>query len=97
MRVSELTDADVLNFLHLEEAEDDIPPSALLAAAKAYVRAETALSDEEIDEHEDLTIAVLVLCSDMHEQRLMTSEGKYGGAPNRTVETILGFHRMNLV
>lgn len=94
MKLSELTESDVLRFLHLDGTEGDIPPFALLAAAKSYIRSETALTDEEMDGHEDLTIAALILCADMYEQRLMTVDK---GTANRTVETILGFHRMNLV
>jgi len=97
MRLSQLTEADVLLFLHLDGTEGDISPSALLAAARGYIRSETGLDDEEMDEHEDLSAAALVLCADMYENRLMTSEMKYGGSSNRTVEAILGFHRKNLV
>lgn len=94
MKLSELTEADVLRFLHLDGTEGDIPPSALLAAAKSYIRSETGLTDEEIDGHEDLTIAALILCADMYENRLTTAESSH---ENRTVSTILGFHRVNLV
>ena len=94
MKLSELTESDVLCFLHLDGTEGDIYPSVLLAAAKAYIRNETALTDDEMDRHEDLTIAALVLCADMYENRLTTLETNHR---NKTVETILGFHRVNLV
>lgn len=94
MRVSELTEADVVKFLKLDGTEGDISPSVLLAAAKDYIRGETDLLDDEIDRHEDLTIAALVLCAELYENRMLTVESAH---ENRTVETILGRYRMNLV
>lgn len=94
MRMSELTEQEVLAFLRIEEAEGDIDPSVLLSAAKSYVRGYTGLSDEELDQHEDITVALLVLCSDMYENRLVTVES---GNVNRVVDSILGMHCNNLV
>lgn len=94
MIVSRLTDKDVLSFLRLDGTEGDISPSALLAAATAYVRSYTGLTDREMDEHEDLAIAVLVLCADLYENRLTTVDT---ANVNRTVSCILGMHCKNLI
>lgn len=94
MIVSGLTDKDVLSFLRLDGTEGDISPSALLAAATAYVRSYTGLTDREMDEHEDLAIAVLVLCADLYENRLTTVDT---ANVNRTVSCILGMHCKNLI
>lgn len=94
MIVSGLTDKDVLSFLRLDGTEEDISPSALLAAATAYVRSYTGLTDREMDEHEDLAIAVLVLCADLYENRLTTVDT---ANVNRTVSCILGMHCKNLI
>lgn len=94
MIVSGLTDKDVLTFLRLDGTEGDVSPSALLAAATAYVRSYTGLTDREMDEHEDLAIAVLVLCADLYENRLTTVDT---ANVNRTVSCILGMHCKNLI
>lgn len=94
MIVSRLTDKDVLNFLRLDGTEGDISPSALLAAALGYVKSYTGLSEEEMDEHEDLAIAVLILCSDLYENRLTAVDT---ANVNRTVSCILGMHCKNLI
>lgn len=94
MKVSELTREDVIRFAKIEDPDDDIAPEALLAAAKAFVRGYTGMDDAAIDEHEDITIAVLVLCADMYEHRLTTADTAQA---NRTVETILGLYRENLL
>lgn len=93
MRVSELSPEDVRLFAKMEEGED-VSPEVLLAAAMTYVRGQTGLSDEELDDYEDITVAVLVLCADMYENRLTTVDS---ANPNRTVEAILGMHRRNFV
>lgn len=93
MKVSALTPEDVRLFVKMEEGED-VSPEALLAAATAFVQGQTGLSDEELDDYEDITIAVLVLCADMYENRVTTVDS---ANPNRTVEAILGMHRRNLV
>lgn len=54
----------------------------------------TGLSEEEMDAHEDLAIAVLVLCADLYENRLTTVDT---ANVNRTVSCILGMHCKNLI
>ena len=83
MKVSELSPDDVIRFARMEDTEADIDPSVLLAAAKGFVRGYTGLSDEELDEHDDMVLAVLVLCTEMYETRTMDSRSiqpqSYGG------------------
>lgn len=97
MRVSELSPEDVRRFARMEEASavpEEMDPAILLTAAVAYVRGQTGLSEEELDDYEDITVAVLVLCADLYENRLTTVDS---ANPNRTVEAILGMHRRNFV
>ena len=93
MKVSELSPEDVPLFLKMEEGED-ISPETLLPAALSFVRGQTGLPGEEMHAHEDLTVAVLVLCADLYENRVTTVDS---ANQNRTVEAILGMHRRNLV
>ena len=94
MKASELTSADVIAFLRLDGIEPELPPELLLTAARAYVRGYTRLSDNEIDEHEDITIAILALCSDMYDNRQMHVESD---KVNRVVSSILDMHQRVLV
>ncbi len=94
MKVSELTEEDVIRYTRMENAEEDISPAALLAAAKAYVRSYTGLTDEEIDGHEEISIAVLALCSDLYDNRQLAAEND---KINRVVSSILGMHAVNLL
>lgn len=94
MKVSEITTNEVKTFLRVDETDGEISLDIILSAAKAYVRGYTHLTDAEIDEHDDITIAVLVLCSDMYDNRQMTIATD---KVNRVVHSILNMHQRCLV
>ena len=97
MKISEITLDNIRQQARIDSV-DDAQETALLeamqTAAVDYVRAYTGLTDEEMDEHEDLTIAVLVLAADMYDNREMTVDKSN---VNRVVDTILGMHCRNLL
>ena len=98
MKASSLQAADVLNHLRVisdyASPEDIAFAGACLDAAKSYVRNHCNITDEYMDEHEELAIAVLVLAGDMFDSRnAYVDEDK----PNMTLQTILGHHDMNMV
>lgn len=63
-------------------------------AAIAYCVEYTGLKEEEMNEKEDITIAVLTLISDMWDNRSMTVERSN---TNKVIDTILGMHCVNLL
>lgn len=67
---------------------------AMQAAAVSYCVGQTGLTKEEMDEHEDITIAVLTLISDMWDNRSMSIDRSN---INRVIDTILGMHCINLL
>lgn len=73
MKVSELDEVYIAQYLKLDEPdeEDFIFVRTCFEAAKSFVKTQTGLDDERMDEHDDLTIAVLVLIQDMHDNRRM--------------------------
>lgn len=93
MKVSEITEKDVLEYIRQDGGSArEVEP--LLSAALAFVRSYTGLTDEEIDEHEDFYIVVLILCQDMYDNRAIYPEKNN---LNKVVDTILGMHRKNLL
>lgn len=90
MKISEVTLGDLAKFCIADEDDRILP--IILAASKAYVRSYTKLTDTELDEHEDITIALLVLCSDMYDNRQTTVDGSN---ENMIVSTILAMHSKN--
>lgn len=76
------------------ETEDDVEIEMLKKAAIEFVKSYTGLKEPELDAHEDITIAVLMLIADMYDNRQMQIEKN---SMNRTAETILGMHSVNLL
>ena len=98
MKVSEITLSDISRQIRADETyltEDDRKHLAVLQkAAVEYVKGYTGLDDDAIDTHEDITIAVLVLISDMYDNRQMYVDK---ANVNRVVDTILGMYCENLL
>lgn len=96
--MSELTPEVICN--HLRELPENLSPedvnliNAMKKAAVECAKGITGLKDEQMEEHEDITIAVLTIISDMWDNRSMTVNQ---ANINKTADTILGLHRINLV
>lgn len=73
---------------------DKVLLEAERVAAIAYVKTYTGLTDTQMDEHEDLSIAVLCLISDMYDNRQMYVDKS---SVNRVVDTILSMYSVNLI
>jgi len=67
----------------------------MLTAAKNYATGYTGLPLEELNKHEEVSIAVLTLVSDMWDNRQTTISG--ARSVNRLVENILSMHSTNLL
>lgn len=78
-----------------EDAADlELLEAIFLPAAKEYVRTHTGLTDEEMDNYEDIPVAVCALCSHMYDNRSVevTSE-----KVNQVVMNIIGKYDKNLI
>lgn len=92
MKMSEVSIVDLKNYANVTHTEDDKLFSAILIACKGYIKAYTGLSDETIDLHEDLTIALYVLASEMYDNRAYTVEND---SLNPFIKNILHIHAIN--
>lgn len=85
---------------HIREVEENLEPEektlleAMKVAAINYCIGYTGLTEMELDDHEDITIAVLTLISDMWDNRSMTVDRS---TPNKVADTILGMYSVNLL
>lgn len=85
---------------HIREVKENLSKedlmllSAMQVAAVAYVAGQTGLTKEELDEHEDISIAVLNVISDMWDNRSMTIDRSN---LNIVADTILYMHSRNLL
>ena len=91
MKVSEITDEIIRDYLVVD---DDEEVSRLKSSAIAYIKSYTDMTDEEINENEELTECVLSLCSHFYDSRDTIESSRY---INQVVDTILNLHRKNFV
>lgn len=94
MKISEVTADEVKKYLNLDSAADDPMLGPILEAAKAYVSGYTGRGIAEMDKYEDATIALLVLCADMYDNRQMVVAEN---SVNKVVQSILDMHCVNLL
>ncbi len=98
MKVSEINLSQICDYCRIFEDDlsdaEKLTLTAMQRAAISYCTGYTALTEEQLDEYEDITIAVLLLIADMYDNRLRTVDK---GNINRTTETILNMHCYNLI
>ena len=95
-KVSDITAADLADYLRLEEVTDDETQTLnnLLEIAKKYINNYTGRTETELDNYQDFVIVALVLVQDMYDNRTMYVDSRN---VNTVVETILGMHSVNLL
>lgn len=94
MKISELTAAMVKDFTGISDDDsDNIVENLLMPAAKAYIKGYTGLTEEQLDEHDDLATAYCVLVNDMFTNRDYTISSHRQLSP--TVKTILSLYAVN--
>ena len=92
--ISEITIADVKNYLRLSEstALDDTFLDSAMKAAKEYIKDYTGVDDT--DSKEAFSIVYYALIQDMWDNRSIYVDSS---EINKVVESILGMHSVNLL
>lgn len=93
MKLSTIQANRVREYMRLED-DDSLIELVIMPAAKSFIKSYTGLSDEAMDEVESLTIAFLVLCDEMYDNRTYTVDKD---TLNPTVKTILDMYSVNLL
>lgn len=98
MKINEVTTEDLANYLRLDDLSDiEIGEiERMKSSAISYMADYTGLSEEQLNEHDDLTQALFILVADMFDNRNLYIEGKANNI-NKSVECILGMHSINLL
>lgn len=94
MLVSELTVDNLKNYLRVDTDIDDTLLAVILPAAKRFCAQYTGLTLEDLDDFEDMPLAVLAVAADMYEVRQVTLNGTQ---INPTTAQILGTYSTNLL
>lgn len=95
MTLSQITAERAFNFARAENQEElALFEEVFLPAARAYLQDYTGLSVEDLEGMPDATLACLVLCSFLYDNRSMVVENS---RVNRVLESCLDSHRRNLL
>lgn len=94
MKVSELTVENIKDYIKVDTDDEDDFIEAALIGSKAYISNYTGLKSGEIEEKEDFTLVVYVLCSEMFDNRQFTVDKD---KINPIVKSILDMHSVNLL
>lgn len=96
MKISEVTTAVVKDYINAPYETEQVI-NMLVTAAKSYILQQTGINKDKLDEYEDLTIVLLILCADFYDQRQFIMDSNNGVPTNVIVESILGQYSFNLV
>lgn len=98
MKVSEINLLNLKEYLRVDHSEEDTLIQNILTASKSYIKSYTGLTEAEIESKEDLTIALLALCSEMYENRQYTFEKtNMNLVINPIIKSILDMHSVNFL
>ena len=92
MKIKDLKDEQIREYLRLNE--DDGLLDIFKQSALSYIKSYTGLSEKDINNNDDITMADLVLISDFYDNRQYTQDRNYS---NKSVDTILGMHCINFI
>ena len=94
MKISEVTIDDLKEYANVEHDYDDKIFTNILLASKAYIKSYTGLNENQIDEKEDLTIALMILCNELYDNREFSVQDN---KVNVVISNILDMHSVNLL
>lgn len=98
MKVSEVTLQYLVDYARIDDpTEVEIRElEEMKKQAVAQIKSYTGLTEEELDQHEDITQALVLLIMDAFDNRNLYIEGKASNI-NKAVGSILSMHSINLL
>ncbi len=97
MKLSEIDVPFVKEYLRQDGDEDDRLIGAILEGAKDYIVKYTGQTLEQLEEGEDLTVAVLVLCAEFYDNRTINVNDRLNLRVNMMLESLIGRYSVNLI
>lgn len=94
MKPSQMTAQTVKRYLGRTSNEEDELIEIAISSAKAFILGYTGLDENQLDEHEDITVAYLCLSAQMYSDRELLVDS---ANLNPTVQKILDMHSINLL
>lgn len=97
MKLSELDLPLVKEYLRQDRDEDDRLIQAIIEASKSHVCNYTGQRIDQLEEYEDVAIAVLVLIAEFYDNRTISVNDRLNFRINMMLESLLVRHNVNLI
>lgn len=94
MKISEVSITDLKEYANVDNSLDDVLFQIILQATTSYIKNYTGLTLEQMDDKEDLTMALMILSNEMYDNRVYAVEND---KVNKIVNSILDMHSVNLL
>lgn len=94
MKISEVSITDLKEYANVDHSLDDVLFQIILQATTSYIKNYTGLTLEQMDNKEDLTMALIILSNEMYDNRVYAVEND---KVNKIVNSILDMHSVNLL
>ncbi len=98
MKLSEVGVRDLIAFARIDAPEEEIDVlQAILSAGRQFILSQTGLSVAEADEKEDLSLAMLMVCVDIYENRSYEAETGKVQTVNLAAKAIIDQYCRNIL
>lgn len=94
MKLSDITLEHVKDYLNINYDDEDTEIELLMNGVEQHIKDYTGLTDEQIDDKPNLSIAYMVLVNELYTNRQYTVASDKA---NQVVEQILGMYSVNLL
>lgn len=94
MKINEITRQHVKDYARIDFTEDDTLIDTIMLAVKAHIKSYTGLTDDVINAKDDLSVAFMILCNELYENREYTVKQD---KVNVVVKSILDMYSVNLL
>ena len=84
-------------YLRQDSDDDDRIIQMMIDSSKSYVANYTGLTVDELEEHEDVCLAVLLLIAEFYDNRTIAINDKLNLRFNEMLFCLLGRHSVNLL
>lgn len=94
MLLSEISIADLKDYANVYHDQDDALFHSILQGSKHFIKNYTGKSITDLDDCEDVTIALFILSNEMYDNRMVSTDNKN---VSFVVKQILDSHSYNLL
>ncbi len=98
MKLSEVGVQDLIVYARIDAPEEEIDIlNAILSAGRQFILSQTGLSAAEADEKEDLSLAMLMVCTSIYENRSYEAETGKVHTVNLAAKAIIDQYCKNIL